>query len=99
MVSWQNYTLNVSNPSFESLLETIRQRVETRRRAGEYPPGLEESLEYEFAEMVRRHADRDMTVDELKDLVLSRLAIVDHLAMMVVELEDRIARLESPVHD
>lgn len=85
--------------SVEELLRTIRERVEEKRRSGEYPPGLEESLEYEFAEMVRRHSGRTTTLEELKDIVLSRLAVVDHLAMTIVELEERIARLENPGRD
>lgn len=85
--------------SIEELLQTIRDRVEEKRLSGEYPPGLEESLEYEFAEMVQRHSGRTTTLEELKDIVLSRLAVVDHLAMTIVELEQKVARLENPDRD
>ena len=63
---------------------------------GHYPPGLEEELDAEFSEIVKRSANGvSTTIDEVKHLVIDYLAVVDHLAMMIVELETRIARLES----
>lgn len=46
-------------PSVERLVETIRERVEERRRAGEYPEGLEDQLDLHFHHIaVRAVRDR-----------------------------------------
>lgn len=80
----------------DELLKIIRDRVREKRAAGLYPPGLEEELEREFAEVVSRtSAGGDQPAAEIRNLVLNYLAVIDHLSMMVVELESRVSRLEN----
>lgn len=82
----------------EFLLKGIQEEVAKKRRAGLYPPGLEQELEFEFAEIMNKSGGADLsTLSEIKDLVLSRLAVVDHLALLVVELEARVQSLESRI--
>ena len=83
-------------PDINQILASIRKEVDQKRASGSYPPGLEQELEFEFAEIMKKAGGGDpTTITELKDLILSRIAIVDHLAMMVVELESRLYKLES----
>jgi hypothetical protein len=158
------------------LLEEIKRRVSNRRSAGDYPPGLEEQLEREFAEIIsstkrRYFASKDLQIQllglensfarlsgqvstrsrfpgvaffhlivskitkrqilgltsqireveaqvlvvlkmlgefaqsqeeadsrvvrELSQHVLDRVSVVDHLAILTTELEDRVRNLES----
>lgn len=77
------------------LLERIRLSVEDKRALGLYPPGLEQELEYEFNEILRNQTGgHDETIQALKNMILDKLAVVDHLSMMIVELESRIVQLE-----
>ena len=165
-----------SQIEMEQLLQQIRDRVEERRTAGLYPPGLEQQLEREFAEIMsstnrRYFASKDLqsqlryledafvglsgqvsprsrfpgvsllhrliakvtkrqifgltsqvrdvqsqvivvlkmlgefaesqeaadsrVVRELSKHVIDRVAVVDHLAILTVELEARLHALES----
>ena len=61
------------NTDLEALLEQIRQRVEARRKAGEYPAGLEEELEGHFRRIV------DTRVQDLSELK-ERLDSLQNLA-------------------
>lgn len=80
----------------DELLKIIRETVREKRVEGLYPPGLEEELEREFAEVVSRASARgDQPTAEIKNLVLDYLAVIDHLSMIVVELESRVSRLEK----
>ncbi len=45
----------------DELLETLRRRVEERRRTGAYPPGLEADLETHFRRVVTTRAGRDQS--------------------------------------
>lgn len=77
------------------LLEQIRVVVAEKRSSGLYPPGLEQELEYEFREILERKTEGpEYTIQALKNLVLDKLAVLDHLSMMIVELESRIVQLE-----
>ncbi|HZQ78273.1 MAG TPA: hypothetical protein VFE55_13145 [Acidimicrobiia bacterium] len=44
---------SADRPDIDSLVAELRARVEARRAAGEYPPGLEESLEARFRHLLR----------------------------------------------
>jgi O-antigen chain-terminating methyltransferase len=63
----------VADPSahdLEKLIETLRDRVEQRRRDGAYPAGVEEELDGHFAHLVvRRPASPSFAVDELEQAV------------------------------
>jgi hypothetical protein len=48
------------------LLQQIRSQVEERRAAGLYPPGLEQQLEREFAEIIRSTNHRYFAYEELQ---------------------------------
>ncbi len=79
----------------EDVLGEVAARVASKRNAGEYPPGLEQELEYEFSNLLSQSSGRSVTeLTSLTHLIIDRLAVVDHLAMMIVELEDRIQKLE-----
>lgn len=81
-------------------LKLIRDKVSQRRLDGLYPPGLEEELEREFESiMSRRDDDPHTLVGDVKNLVLDYLAVIDHLAIMMVDLEERIQRLETGDRD
>jgi 2-polyprenyl-3-methyl-5-hydroxy-6-metoxy-1,4-benzoquinol methylase len=57
-------------PDLEKLLETLRHRVEQRRRDGSYPPGLEASLDVHFRQLTGTSEPAiAYTVDELNDAV------------------------------
>jgi len=80
----------------DDLLGRIRAEVAEKRRAGTYPPGLEEELEIEFAEIIARPAaEAEWHPAELKNLLMNYLAVIDHLAMTIVDLESRVSRLET----
>lgn len=54
----------------EKLIETLRDRVEQRRRDGAYPAGVEEELDGHFAHLVgRRPASPSFAVDDLEQAV------------------------------
>lgn len=55
----------------EELLETLRRRVEERRRTGAYPPGLEADLETHFRRVVTTSVGRDRSGFQAK---MDRLA-------------------------
>ncbi len=77
-------------------LERIRASVEEKRAAGLYPPGLEQQLEYEFNEILMSETEgHGDAIQAIKRLVLDKLAVVDHLSLMIVELESRIIELEQ----
>jgi 2-polyprenyl-3-methyl-5-hydroxy-6-metoxy-1,4-benzoquinol methylase len=54
-------------PDLDALLETLRARVEQRRRQGEYPPGLEDDLNAHFAHLAGdlRPLNTSYLLDEL----------------------------------
>jgi 2-polyprenyl-3-methyl-5-hydroxy-6-metoxy-1,4-benzoquinol methylase len=72
-----------SGPDLEQLLVTLRERVEYRRRAGEYPPGLEADLDRHFESVMGERAastafllaELDGAVDELAHFEFRRDAI------------------------
>jgi hypothetical protein len=82
----------------EEILAEITTRVAGKRSTGVYPPGLEQELEYEFSNLLSQSVNNN-TVDlsSLLHLITDRLAIIDHLSMMIIELEDRIEKLENKV--
>lgn len=82
----------------EEVLNQIISRVAEQRSQGKYPPGLEQELEYEFS-TIMNHATRNQELDleRLFHLLHDRLGVIDHLAIMTVELEDRIRQLEQKV--
>ena len=87
--------MDMNDNAQSQLLKKLSEEVARKRSLGVYPPGLEQQLEYEFDEIVKRKAeDNGETVQALKNLVLDKLAVIDHLSIMVVELESRIAQLE-----
>lgn len=80
----------------QELIEEVLSLVQKKREAGIYPPGLEQELEYEFSNLLSQSVNKD-TVDlsSLIHLITDRLAIVDHLAMVIIELEERIHKIEN----
>lgn len=79
-----------------SIIKEIQEKVAQKRRDGLYPPGVEDQLDAEFLNVLS-HGDLDRrdTLLHLKNLVLDQLAVVDHLAMMIVELESRLSAIEN----
>jgi hypothetical protein len=53
-------------PDIDALVAELRARVEARRAAGEYPPGLEESLEARFRHL-QRHPPAPAHPVDLRD--------------------------------
>jgi hypothetical protein len=79
----------------EDVLAEVAARVASKRGTGEYPPGLEQELEYEFSNSLSKSSGSSTSeLTSLTHLIIDRLAVIDHLAMMIVELEDRIQKLE-----
>jgi hypothetical protein len=79
----------------EDVLDEVAVRVASKRASGEYPPGLEQELQYEFSNLLSKSSGSNASeLAVLTRLITDRLAVVDHLAMMIVELEDRIQKLE-----
>lgn len=79
-----------------SVMDEIASRVAQKRRDGLYPPGLEEQLDAEFQNILsREELDLRETLLMIKNMVLDRLAVVDHLAMMIVEIEARLSVIEA----
>jgi hypothetical protein len=79
----------------EDVLAEVAARVASKRDTGEYPPGLEQELEYEFSNLFSKSSGRSTSeLTSLTHLIIDRLAVIDHLAMMIVELEERIQKLE-----
>ncbi len=79
-----------------ALLAEIKKSVAHKRSTGEYPPGLETQLDSEFATLLT--ADDDLSVTDMvnvRNLVMDKLAIIDHLAMTIVELEARLSVIET----
>jgi len=82
--------------SFSEILQHVKTEVAAKRQAGLYPPGLERELELEFAAIVDRSTTSGgWRPDEVRNLVMDYLAVIDHLAMTIVELEARVSRLET----
>lgn len=78
------------------LLAGIKQTVARKRSTGEYPPGLEQQLDYEFSALTAAEDTTSGTsMVALRNLLMDRLAIVDHLAMTIVELETRLSAIET----
>jgi 2-polyprenyl-3-methyl-5-hydroxy-6-metoxy-1,4-benzoquinol methylase len=50
-------------PDIDALVAELRAKVEERRRAGEYPPGLEEDLASHFGRLLARRFDPPRPVD------------------------------------
>lgn len=134
----------MSQPDIEEVIAAIRDRIADRRAKGDYPPGLENELEWEFQHLIEstnrrvvvsqvlveqvrmleeylrvsgnvdegthrlkdivtilttvageaENADRRL-VAELNQHVMDRIAVVDHLAILMTELERRVIRLEG----
>lgn len=86
----------MTNIRLSQVLQQVQADVAEKRRAGTYPPGLEEELEIEFAEIIARAAAQsEWHPAELKNLLMNYLAVIDHLAMTIVDLESRVSRLET----
>lgn len=86
----------MSKIHLDQILQQVRVEVAERRRSGSYPPGLERELEIEFAGIIERSsASIEWAPEELKNLLMNYLAVIDHLAMTIVELETRVTRLEA----
>lgn len=80
----------------EEILTEITERIASKRSTGVYPPGLEQELEYEFSHLLSQSVNNGaLDLSSLIHLITDRLAIVDHLAVMIVELEERIHKLEN----
>jgi 2-polyprenyl-3-methyl-5-hydroxy-6-metoxy-1,4-benzoquinol methylase len=70
-------------PDLEQLLATLRDRVEQRREAGEYPPGLEAELDGHFARLTGDRpptpafllAELDQALDDLSHFEFRQAAI------------------------
>jgi 2-polyprenyl-3-methyl-5-hydroxy-6-metoxy-1,4-benzoquinol methylase len=57
-------------PDHEELLRRLRERVEERRRAGAFPPGLEAELDDHFAKLTgERPSSPSFSLDELEEAV------------------------------
>jgi O-antigen chain-terminating methyltransferase len=57
-------------PDLEQLIETLRDRVEQRRRDGAYAPGVEEELDRHFTSIVNlRQMSPTLAVDELEHAI------------------------------
>jgi hypothetical protein len=81
--------------NIDQILRNVLQIVEQKRSDGVYPPGLEQELEYEFSNFLSKSSGSSTSeLTALTHLIIDRLAVIDHLAMMIVELEDRIQKLE-----
>jgi hypothetical protein len=81
--------------NIDQIMRNVLQIVEQKRRDGVYPPGLEQELEYEFSNFLSKSSGSSTSeLTALTHLIIDRLAVIDHLAMMIVELEDRIQKLE-----
>lgn len=82
--------------NIDNVLNIAKIVVEQKKLDGTYPPGLEQELEYEFANLLSKAlGGTESELASLTHLIIDRLAVVDHLAMMIVELEHRIQELES----
>lgn len=128
----------------DRVIEMVRERVRQGRLNGQYPPGLEQQLEWEFQHLItaaerrlgvsqilqgqvssleeylKLSDNKDEATHRLKDIVrnlvefarksedaderlvlelnrhiMDRVAVVDHLAILMVELERRLERLEE----
>jgi 2-polyprenyl-3-methyl-5-hydroxy-6-metoxy-1,4-benzoquinol methylase len=72
-----------TSPDLERLLAALRDRVEQRRAAGEYPPGVEADLDGHFARLTGNRpptpafllADLDQALDDLEHFEFRRAAI------------------------
>lgn len=80
----------------QELMEEVLSTVQKKREAGIYPPGLEQELEYEFSNLLSQSVNNnDLDLSSLIHLITDRLAVVDHLSMMIIDLEQRIYKLEN----
>lgn len=128
----------------DRVIEMVRERVREGRLNGQYPPGLEQQLDWEFQHLItaaeRRLGvsqilqvqiaslekylevsdNKDEATHRLKDIVrnlvefarksedaderlvlelnrhiMDRVAVVDHLAILMVAMERRLERLED----
>jgi len=74
---------------FEDLVAMLQRRVAARRASGDYPPGLEEQLEAEYAVIMAAMHRGELTTDELG----RRVATVEHTASSVRALDDTTSRV------
>jgi hypothetical protein len=58
----------MSNNEVETLIAELKQQVAERRRAGDYPVGLEQQLESEFRGMMRAIDRHEIDTERLHDL-------------------------------
>jgi hypothetical protein len=80
----------------DQILSDVLTTVAEKRRDGIYPPGLEQELEYEFSHLLSQSVNNnDLDLSSLIHLITDRLAVVDHLSMMIIDLEQRIYKLEN----
>ena len=64
----------------QELLDEVKRRVEVRRQAGQYPPGLERQLDAEFKailDVVHRHGDTLGEVDAILDQLGHQLELLE----------------------
>ena len=74
--------------SLDEILQQVAERVAHKRAQGLYPPGLEEELEAEFEEVIRRQGvSSTQTLDDVKNLVVDYLAVIDHEEIVFVDRE------------
>jgi hypothetical protein len=80
----------------DSVLKDILNIVAQKRSDGVYPPGLEEQLDAEFSHLLSHdELNTQNSLLNVKNMLLDRLAVVDHLAMMIIELEARLKVIET----
>lgn len=131
-------------PDVAAIVDSIKDRIAERRARGEYPPGLEQQLEWEFQHLIdatnrrvlaseklaghvrsldvylKESGNLDEATHRLKDImmvmvdviaqtedadrrlvrelnhhIMDRISVVDHLAVLLTELESRISGLEQ----
>ena len=80
----------------DDLVELLQTRVSARRASGDYPPGLEEQLEAEFAVIMAALHRNELTTEELG----RRVAAVEHTSAGVRALDETSSRVPggSAVH-
>jgi hypothetical protein len=61
----------VTSVDLEAILESLTARIAERRAAGDYPEGLEQQLESEFAGMLRAIERHEIDTDRLDELVVA----------------------------
>jgi hypothetical protein len=80
----------------DDVVALLQRRVAARRASGDYPPGLEEQLEAEYAVIMAGMHRGELTTEELG----RRVAAVEHTAAAVRALDDTGSRVPggSVVH-